>query len=101
MKDPYEAFHYKEHADGYLYNHSRKYDLMFIKYESLKDTNIMNSVKEFWNLSDSHQDFKFKQRSSNWMDCSEEIKELFDKKYGNLMKWYNNLPDYSILKSNG
>lgn len=98
LKDPYDAFHYKEHAEGYLHNHSRKYDLMFIKYESLEDNNIMNSVKDFWNLSDSHPDFKFKQRSSNWMNCSEEIKQLFYKKYGNLMKWYNSLPDYSILK---
>ncbi len=101
LRDPYDAFLYKEHAEGYLNNDSRKYDLMFIKYESLKDNDIMNRVKKFWNLSDSHPDFEFKQRSSNWMDCSEEIKELFDKIYGNLMKWYNSLPDYSILKSNG
>lgn len=47
LRDPYDAFLYKEHAEGYLNNDSRKYDLMFIKYESLKDNDIMNRVKSF------------------------------------------------------
>jgi len=101
LNDPYDAFFYKEHAEGYLNNDSRKYDLMFIKYESLNDVDIMNRVKEFWGFSDGHPDFEFKQRTSNWTNSSQEIKELFDKKYGHLMKWYEELPKYSILKSNG
>ena len=97
LKNPYDAIMYREHLEGYANNPNRKYRFMFIKYESLGDNDIVSKVKKFWNLSNSHPDFVFKQRSTDWKDQPEKIKELFNNKYGKLMEWYDNLPDYFIL----
>ena len=71
---------------------------MFIKYESLKNIDILKDLKAFWGLPESHPDFKFKQRKSNWLNCSDDIKQMFNEKYGDMLIWYNNLPDHLIIK---
>ena len=98
LEDPYDAFSYKEHTEGYFNNKNRIYDLLFIKYDSLKNKKIMSEVKDFWGLGSSHPDFPYRERKSNWTSCSDEIKNLFDKKYGDLMNWYKGLPDIKWIK---
>jgi hypothetical protein len=91
LSDPYDCFKYKEHADGYLHNDQRKYNLLFVKYEVLSEYGIQ-PILDFWNLSNDPNCFKFKQRSSNWKNESQEIKDLLEFKYGDVMKWYEELP---------
>lgn len=97
LSDPYDSFKYKEHADGYLYNDQRKYNLLFAKYEVLSEYGI-KPILDFWNLDNDPDCFKFKQRSSNWKNESQEIKDLLEFKYGDVMKWYEELPLMQELK---
>jgi hypothetical protein len=91
LKDPYDAFLYKEHAFGYLKNHDRKYNLLFMKYESLSEFGISPLIS-FWELNVNSNIYKFKKRKSNWQNETEEVKELLVKKYGDVMEWYESLP---------
>lgn len=100
LQDPYDAIQYQEHADGYLNNIDRKYEMFFIKYETLQDVDVMRKVKKFWELPDSYPDFSFRKRKSNWKDSNQITKDLLKKKYGKVMEWYENLPDYAILGPN-
>lgn len=97
LSDPYDCFKYKEHADGYLYNDQRKYNLLFAKYEVLSECGI-KPILDFWNLDNDPNCFKFKQRSSNWKNESQKIKDLLEFKYGDVMKWYEELPLMQELK---
>jgi hypothetical protein len=97
LKDPYDAFKYREHTENYLNNDSREYKLMFVKYESLKNFDIIKKIKNFWDLPETYPDFIFKRRKSDWNSSTDEIKELLSKKYKNDMEWYMNLPDYCLL----
>ena len=74
--------------------------MFFIKYETLKDVEVMKKVKKFWDLPDSYPDFNFRERKSNWKDCNQITKDLLKQKYGDVMEWYENLPDYAILGPN-
>jgi len=90
LKDPYDAYFYKEHALGYLENNERKYDLLFLRYESFGFYGITPLLK-FWNLN-INPEYKFKKRKSDWKSQPKEIKELLYNKYGDIMEWYESLP---------
>jgi len=91
LKDPYDAFLYKKHALGYLENDNRKYDLLFMRYESLSEFGISPLIS-FWSLDVNPTVYKFRKRKSDWKNESDEIKELLEKKYGDVMRWYESLP---------
>lgn len=91
LEDPHDAFFYKEHAIGYLENHNRKYDLLFMKYEALSDYGISPLIS-FWNLNLNPNIYKFKKRKSDWTNENEEVKLLLKTKYGDIMNWYESLP---------
>ena len=91
LSDPYDSFKYKEHAEGYLYNDNRKYNLLFMKYEALSEYGI-EPILDFWNLKIDPSVYKFKQRSSNWKNETKEIQDLLKFKYGDVMDWYEELP---------
>jgi len=88
---PYDAFLYKEHALGYLENDNRKYDLLFMRYEALSEFGISPLIS-FWSLDVNPTVYKFRKRKSDWKNESDEIKELLEKKYGDIMRWYESLP---------
>ena len=91
LADPYDAFKYKEHADGYLNNFDRQYNLLFMRYEALSEYGIKPLI-DFWGLDVDPSIYKFKQRKSDWTQMSDEIKLLLENKYGKVMEWYQNLP---------
>lgn len=91
LADPYDAFKYKEHADGYLNNTDRQYNLLFMKYEALGVYGIKPLI-DFWGLDVNPSVYKFKNRKSDWNDMSDEVKLLLKGKYGKVMEWYENLP---------
>jgi len=91
LTDPYDAYKYKEHADGYLNNIDRQYNLLFMKYEALNEYGIKPLV-DFWELDVNPSMYKFKRRKSDWTQMSDEVKLLLENKYGKLMEWYKNLP---------
>lgn len=99
LSDPYDAFKYKEHAEGYLKNDKRKYNLLFMKYEALSEYGI-TPILDFWNLNIEPSVFKFKQRNSDWKSESQEIKDLLKFKYGDVMQWYDNMPLIQNFKCN-
>lgn len=91
LEDPYDAYRYREHAEGYLNNIDRKYDLLFLRYESLAVYGI-KPLLEFWNLDVDPNNYRFKKRKSDWTKEPQEIKDLLHLKYGDMMKWYESLP---------
>lgn len=91
LSDSYDAFKYKEHADGYLNNTDRQYNFMFMKYEALSEYGIKPLV-DFWELDVDPSAYKFKKRKSDWNQMSDEVKLLLENKYGRVMEWYENLP---------
>lgn len=91
LEDPYDAYRYREHAEGYLNNINRNYDLLFLRYESLGVYGI-KPLLEFWNLSGNPNHYKFKKRKSDWTSQPQEIKDLLNSKYGDIMEWYESLP---------
>ena len=91
LKDPYDAYKYREHAEGYLNNVDRKYSLLFLKYEALSEYGIKPLIN-FWNLDVNPALYTFKKRKSDWTQQPEEIKELLKSKYGDVMEWYQKLP---------
>jgi len=91
LADPYDAFKYREHAEGYLNNTDRQYNLLFMRYEALSEYGIKPLV-DFWGLDVDPSIYKFKQRKSDWTQMSDEVKLLLENKYGKVMEWYQNLP---------
>jgi len=91
LVDPYDAYKYKEHADGYLNNTDRQYNLMFMRYEALSEYGIKPLV-DFWGINVDPSVYEFKRRKSDWTQMPDEIKFLLEKKYGRVMEWYKNLP---------
>lgn len=91
LADPYDAFKYREHAEGYLNNTGRQYNLLFMRYEALSEYGIKPLV-DFWGLDVDPSIYKFKQRKSDWTQMSDEVKLLLKNKYGKVMEWYENLP---------
>lgn len=91
LKDPYDALDSRGHAEGFLNNKDRKYNLLFMRYEALEDYGIEPLI-DFWNLDINPKIYKFKKRKTDWTQMSEEIKNLLSKKYGKNMEWYQNLP---------
>jgi len=91
LADPYDAFKYKEHADGYLNNTDRQYNLLFMRYEALSEYGIKPLI-DFWGLDADPSSYKFKKRKSDWTQMSDEVKLLLENKYGKVMEWYQNLP---------
>jgi len=91
LADPYDAYKYKEHAEGYLNNSDRRYNLLFMRYEALGEYGVKPLV-DFWGLEAYPSTYKFKQRKSDWTQMSEEVKLLLENKYGKVMEWYENLP---------
>ena len=91
LEDPHDAYLYREHAEGYLNNPDRAYDLLFLKYEAL-DVHGIKPLLEFWNVSMDPAIYKFKKRKSDWTQQPPEIKDLLSKKYGATMEWYQSLP---------
>jgi hypothetical protein len=91
LEDPHDAYYYREHAEGYLNNPDRAYDLLFLKYESL-DLYGIKPLLSFWEVNMDPLLYKFKKRKSDWTQQPQEIKDLLHKKYGATMDWYQSLP---------
>lgn len=97
LSDPYDAFKYKEHAEEYLNNADRQYNLLFMKYESLGEYGIKPLI-DFWGIDIDPSIYNFKQRKSDWTQMPENIKSLLKNKYGEVMNWYESLPLIRIFE---
>lgn len=97
LSDPYDAYFYKDHTLGYMNHSERSYDLLILKYDSLKKSGI-DALVSFLNSKKNPNDFVFQQRKSDWNNQPEEIKKLLISKYGDVMDWYNSFPDVSFYE---
>jgi hypothetical protein len=91
LKLPIDPFGIEEHFHNYYNFDDRKYNIMFVKYESLENT--IPDVLKWLNSSHRLSEFKFKKRNSDWNDQPENIKELLEKKFGNHKRFLDTLPD--------
>ncbi len=92
-KSPIEndIFRYKRHFDNWYKSH--KYPVLFVRYETMYDH--IGEILDFCGLkSFPVEKFpKYKQRTTNWLDQPEPIKERLVKLYGSLDEYINQLPD--------
>lgn len=91
LKLPIDSFGIEDHFYSYYNFDDRKYNIMFVKYESLEKT--IPEVLKWLNSSHKLSEFKFKKRNSDWTDQPENIKELLEKKFGNHKRFLDTLPD--------
>lgn len=99
LKDEYDPIDYMSHATEYFEDKEKKYKFLFTKYEALNQLEVENVIREYWQVSENFNRYNVKKRKTNWKEEEIEIINLMEKKLGNTMKWYQNLPDYFILNS--
>ena len=90
-KDP---FMIEDHFFKYYNYNERKYNIMFVKYESLEKN--INKVLEWLNSSDKIGKFNFKKRNSEWKRQPIKIKELLNDKFGKHKEFLDSIPDIII-----
>lgn len=89
-----DEFGFKEHIENFINYDERHYDLLFFKYESLEKYG-MDVILDFWNLENNNT-FKWRKRSNSWKNLSDKTKKLLEDKYGDVMEWFDSLPEYKI-----
>jgi len=91
---PKDPFMVEDHFLKYYNFNERKYNIMFVKYESL-EKNIIK-VLEWLNSSDKLSNFNFKKRNSNWKDQPKKMQELLNNKFGKHKEFLDSIPDIII-----
>jgi len=97
LKDPNDPFMLEDHYLEYVNNVNRNYDLLVVRYDTLKYEGP-KSIIDFWGLDIDPSKFKFIKRNSCWTDQSEEIQDLFYQKYGKFKDMYDQLPNSQLYK---
>ena len=92
---PEDPFMLESHFDGW-YNHSqRNYDIMFLRYDSLKET--LPSLCEWYGYpSGKSLEFTFKPRASDWTKQPPHIQEGLHRMYGSFREKILSLPHVTV-----
>jgi hypothetical protein len=89
----------ENHFQSYFSYEERKYDIMFVKYESLPET--IEDVLDWFQLSEAEKqrclkEFNFTERKSDWNTENEDVKKALETILGNHALFISNLPDVTI-----
>lgn len=90
-----DFFKIEDHFFSYYNYEERKYDIMFVKYESIQ--NNIPFVLKWLNSEHKEEEFVFKKRNSNWKEQPENIKNLLKNKFGDFYDFLDGLPDLFIF----
>ena len=85
------------HVHGWMNFWQRKYDVMFVQYEHLREH--LPDILKWWDLPPEKAGlFRWKDRTANWENESKETLEKLYAMYGSHREWYYSL-DSKILKN--
>lgn len=95
LKNGKDLFNMREHFYGWYNHDNRKYDIMFIKYETFKDN--IDKLFDWYNVEESvREKYAVKERESAWEKQSKEVIEGLERIYGDFYQEYLKLPDVII-----
>jgi len=94
-----DFFNIDEHFYNWFFNDERKYDVMFLKYESLPQN--IERLLDFYDLPKAwSEQFDFKPRTSDYTKVSRAIRRGLYKMYSDHQDFLDLLPNCFILRRN-
>ncbi len=89
-------FDLEGHFRAWWEHHNRQYDIIFVRYESLQDTDVRRRVAEFME-SPRILTYNMSKRASDWRSFSVEHKHALQRLLGDFRDWHATLPDVVYL----
>lgn len=90
LREEYDAYGLAEHLSGWLNYHSRRYDIMFARYEALGTPAVETRVRA-WIGAD--RQFRLKKRASDYTTLTDNQQGAMKRMFADMLLLVNELPD--------